>query len=105
VAGVAVSVSTVLAGKVREQPVAAVDPLVMVQLIRGVSVAWLLTVPLPPPGVLVILTLNGPLRNVALTVRLAFILIVQVPVPVHGKPQPPKACPLAGLAVSVTLAP
>src|SRR5712671_1513654 len=70
--GVAVSVSAVYAGYLAEQPVVAGVPLVILQLIAGVSPACVVTVPVPTPGVPPeIATVKGPLRNRAWTVRSA----------------------------------
>jgi hypothetical protein len=72
-----------------------------------VSPDWLVTLPVPAPWPLVILTMKGPFRNTAETVRLAVILKVQVPSPVQTGTlsQPPNAVPAAGVAVSVTACP
>lgn len=65
---------------------AAGVPLVIAQAIAGVSPAWVVTVPLPVPPP-VIFTVNGPLRNRAVTLRLTDIVTRQVPVPVHAPDQ------------------
>src|SRR5215210_5853969 len=62
-AGVAVSVSAVLAGYRAEQPAVAGVPSVIVQSIAGVSPACDFTVPLPGPAAPEIFTVKGPLRN------------------------------------------
>ena len=59
---------------------AAGVPLVIRQLRAGVSPDWLVTRPMPAPWLpLVILTVNGPFRNTAETVRLEVSLKVQAP--------------------------
>jgi hypothetical protein len=80
-------------------------PLVMVQVFIVVP-TWSLTVPLPPLGdTLEIFMLNGPLLNLAVTVRSIPILTVHVPVPVQVATvddQPAKAWPSTGTAFRVT---
>src|SRR5215207_1808045 len=72
----------------------------------GIRPAWLLTVPLPAPAVpLVILIVNGPLRNLACALRSAVIGVRQVPVPVQYAAHPANEWPILGVAVSVTLTP
>jgi hypothetical protein len=62
--GVALRVSVVLAGYLAEHPVEAGVPLVITQLMAGVSPGWLVTLPLPTPAFpLVILMRKGPFRN------------------------------------------
>ena len=77
--------------------------MVIRQLIAGVSPVWLLILPLPVPDVLLILMVNGPLRNLAWTVRSALISVRQVPVPLQVWSHPTKECPGFGVAVSVTV--
>jgi hypothetical protein len=49
-------------------------------------------------------TENGPLRNLAVTLRFTDIVTLQLPVPLHAD-QDLNEWPLAGLAVSVTTTP
>lgn len=80
--------------------------MVITQVMAGVSPVWLLTVPLPTPEVaLEIRMVNGPFRNSAESEREMVILRTQAPVPLHGRAHPPKAWPLAGLALRVTVTP
>ncbi len=84
---------------------AAAAPFVIVQSSAGVSPDWVVTrpLPVPPPA---IVTVNGPLRNRAFTVRLWLIVTRQGAVPEHVPlNQPRKAWPALGVAVSVTTVP
>jgi hypothetical protein len=105
-AGLARRVSVVLAEYLAEQPVAAGVPLVITQLIAGVSPAWVVTLPLPMFAVpLVILMRKGPFRKRADTALVAVILTLHVPVPLQAPPHPTKECPFAGAVLRVTFAP
>jgi hypothetical protein len=105
-AGVGVRVTSLFAAAEMEHAVVLLSaPLVMVQVLIVVP-TWSLTVPLPPLGdTLDILILNGPLLNLAVTVRSTPIFTVQVPVPVQVATvddQPANAWPLRGTAFKVT---
>ena len=88
-----------------EHPVDAGMPLVMTQLIAGVSPAWLVILPLPTPvAPLMTFTENGPLRNLAVTLRFTDIVTLQLPVPLQVD-QDLNEWPLTGVAVRVTTMP
>ncbi|MGA8580849.1 MAG: hypothetical protein WB579_19335 [Bryobacteraceae bacterium] len=95
VPGVAVSVMTVPAAKLR-QP----EP-------HEVPTGEEVTVPLPVPDVVIVrvgLTTTVKL-NVAVTAWLEFIVTVQLPVPEHAPDHPANVDPAFGVAVSVTTVP
>ena len=59
------------------------------------------TLPRPVPA-LATVRMNVCGLKVAVTDRAALMVTVQMPVPVHAPPQPPKVEPAAGVAVRVT---
>src|SRR5436305_6076757 len=65
------------------------------------------TEPVPDPAVATVsANVAATWLNVAVTVCAALIVTVQVAVvPLHAPPQPPNVLPVAGAAVSVTVAP
>jgi hypothetical protein len=92
-AGVAVRVTTVPLLNAAEQVVPHAMP-----------AGELLTVPPPLPD-LVTVSVRGASPNVAVTEVAAFIVTVQVPVPVQPPLQPVNVDPAAGVAVNVTVVP
>ena len=66
-----------------------------------IPVGELVIVPLPVPVLLIFNEYCGIALNVAVTLFAALMLTAQVPVPLHGPPQPANVEPLAGLAVKV----
>ena len=93
VAGLAVSVTVVLAGKVAVQVLPQLMPL-------GV----LVTEPVPEPSLVTVMVLLTALAsNCALTLRAWSMLTVQLAVPLHAPVQPAKTDPAVAVAVKVTL--
>jgi hypothetical protein len=92
-AGVAVSVTVVVAGKVAVQ----VPPQLM-------PLGALVTEPVPEPSLVTVMVLLTALAsNCALTLRTWSMLTVQLAVPLHAPLQPAKTDPAVAVAVRVTL--
>jgi hypothetical protein len=91
---VAVSVTTAPVVKLSLQ----IDPQLM-------PVGNEVTVPVPAPAFVTVRSYVPAVPNVAVTLRAALIVTVQLPVPEHAPLHPPKLEPEAGVAVNVTTVP
>jgi hypothetical protein len=104
VAGVAVSVTFVPLLKLAEQLAAETPAAVGVGQLMPAGFDATVPAPAVMPRLEVTVRVRGASMKVAVTLRAALIVTVQVPVPVHAPLQPVKDEPAAGVAVSVTAA-
>jgi hypothetical protein len=102
--GVAVSVTLVPLLKLAEQLEAEAPAAVGVAQLKPVGFDATVPAPAVMPRLEVTVRVWGASAKVAVTLRAALIVTVQVPVPVHAPLQPVKDEPAAGVAVSVTAA-
>ena len=74
-------------------------------LVQSIPAGLEVTVPLPGPAAMVTSSQKSAPVNVAIALRACVMLTVQPPVPLQAPDQPLNECPLAAVAVSVTLVP